>query len=78
MTHLYGCQNGRYVIRRTPTVLQYVQTDTSVGIYVGMKHFTDKSNSGWFIWVFFGELYGEFKRPIFERSVMWSAIVNSV
>ncbi|CAD6236336.1 GSCOCG00008128001-RA-CDS [Cotesia congregata] len=35
-----------------------------------MEHFTNKSNSRWFIWIFFSELNSKFKSTVLEGCVV--------
>ena len=42
-TYLDRGKNRRYIIGRTPAVLEDIKTNTTVSIDIGVKHLTDES-----------------------------------
>lgn len=70
-TYLYRCEYGRHIVCRTPSILQYVQTNATVCVYVWMEHFGNKPYRRRLIWIFFSEFYSQLESTIFEWSVMW-------
>lgn len=62
-------QDRRDIVRRTPPVLEDIQTQLAGRINVGMKHFTDELNSRWLIWVLLFEMHDESKGTVFEGGI---------
>jgi len=68
---LDGRQDGGHVVRGAPPVLKDVQADASVCVDVWMKHFADKSDCWWFVWILFGKTDCKLESPVFEWGFMW-------
>ena len=56
-SYLNGGENCRYIISRTPSVLQNIETNATISIDIGMEHFRNKANCGRFVRILFSELY---------------------
>ena len=66
---LHTRQDGRNIICRTPTVLQYIQTQLAVMINVRMEHFGYEADGRWFVGVCVGKCESEAEGAIFEGRV---------
>lgn len=65
-------QNSSNIIRRTPSILQDIQTQLSRAIDVGMEHLAYEFDCWWFIGVLFFELHDEAECAVFKGSVCWA------
>lgn len=66
---LNGSQNGRYVVRRTPTILEDIEAQFPVCIDVGMEHPRQELDRRRFVGVRFVECEDESEGPVFEGSL---------
>lgn len=63
---LHTCQDCRHIVRRTPSILQDIQTKLAVGIDIGVEHFGDKANSRGLVRISIGECESKSKRAVFK------------
>lgn len=52
--------------------MQYVQTNASISIDIGMEHIRDKPHCGWLVRVIFCELQGQLERTPIPRGIIRS------
>ena len=69
---LYRRQDGSNIIRRTPAVLQDIQTQLAGAVDVGVEHLRDEFHAGGFIGVLFLEVHDEAEGAVFEGGVCWA------
>lgn len=62
-------ENGRHIVRRTPPVLQYVQTQFAGAVDVWVKHLADELDPWRFVRVRLFEVHHEAKGAILKRRV---------
>ncbi len=60
-------QDGRDIIRRTPAVLQNIQTKLARSVDIRMEHLADEFNARWLIWVLLLEMHHQAECTILER-----------
>lgn len=59
-------QDSRDVIRRTPTVLQNVETQLAIGVHVWVKHLAEEFDRRRFVWIRLVERQHEAECTVFE------------
>jgi hypothetical protein len=69
---LYAGQNSSHVIRRTPTVLQYVQTKLASVVHIRVEHLADEFDSWWFVRILLFKLHDKPESTVFKRGVCWA------
>lgn len=69
---LDGSEDRRYVIRRGPPVLQYIETQFAVIIHVRVEHSRQEFYSRWFVGVRLVKRKQELEGSILERRVRWT------
>ena len=62
-------EDRSHIVRRAPSVLQYIQAQLSSAVDVGVKHRADELDSWRFVGVLFFKVHHKAKGSIFERSV---------
>lgn len=65
-------QDGRNIIRRTPSVLEDVQAELSRSVDVRVEHLADELDAGRFVGVLLFEMHDKAKGAILERGVRWA------
>jgi hypothetical protein len=66
---LNTCQDSRYVICWTPSVLKNIQTKLACSINIWMEHLADELDSGWLVRIRFLEVHYKPKCAIFKRCI---------
>ena len=66
---LYAGQDGGHIIRRTPSVLQNVETKLARAVDVWVEHLADELDAWWPIRVLLLELHHQSEGAVFEGSV---------
>ena len=66
---LNTCQDSRYVICWTPSVLKDIQTKLAGSINIWMEHLADELDSGWLVRIRFLEVHYKPKCAIFKRCI---------
>ncbi|EJK48178.1 hypothetical protein THAOC_33053 [Thalassiosira oceanica] len=67
---LYAREYRANVVDRTPLVLQYVEADLPVVVYVRVEHLRQEPHGGSLVGVVLRELEGQFERPALPRRVV--------
>lgn len=62
-------QDRRHVIRRTPAVLQNIETQLARAVNVGVEHLADEFDLGRLVRVLFLEVHHKAKGTVLKRSV---------
>lgn len=62
-------QDGGDVVRRAPTVLQYVEAEFAGAVDVGVEHLRDELHAGGLVGVLFLEVHDEAEGAVFEGGV---------
>lgn len=65
-------QHSGHIVRRTPPILQYIQTQLSRAVDVGVEHLRDEFDAGWFVGVLLFEVHDEAEGAVFKRGVGWA------
>lgn len=63
---LYAGQDRSYVVGRAPSVLKDIEAEFAVGIDIGVEHFGQELDDGWFVWVGFFERQRQAERPVLK------------
>jgi hypothetical protein len=69
---LYRRQDSSNIVRRTPAILQDIQTQLAGAVDVGVEHLRDEFHPRRFVGVLFFEVHDEAEGTVFERCVCWA------
>ena len=66
---LNACQDGSYVVRRAPSVLQDVKTELACPVYIRMEHGAEKLDRRGLIGILLIERHDKPECPVFKRCI---------
>jgi len=59
------------VIDGRPLILENVQADASIIVYIGVEHCRNKTDLGWLVWVLLREFQLQSERAPFPWRIIW-------
>lgn len=69
---LYAGQDGGHIVRRTPSILENVETKLARAVDVWVEHLADELDARWPVRVLLLELHHQPEGAVFEGSVCWA------
>lgn len=65
-------QDSRDIVRRAPSILQYIEAEFAGAVDVWVEHLGDEFDAGGFVGVLFFEVHDEAEGAVFEGGVCWA------